>query len=335
MDLIARRGGAVVEKLAAEDSRAPDRSLLDLEQPAPALPADRSTSTGAIGVGLEVLDLGHGVDTRIELDPIGPALLLQVASNRSVWLRHPPGDVWALVYQADGMATYLGQSGRRCRLEAGDLCVVDMQRPFQMEPTGNYLQWVVVFRQTDRARSLSQAPRHTMHVPARDAPAVAWLKSALHNLVQQRHGGPPSQAAALQNLVRAVSAVPLPGVPLAGHLDRALRYIEAHEDAPDLEAGAVAAALGLSRRRLDQVFSGLLGEPVASFLKARCLKQAAAALADPAQSHRSIRDIALDSGYPHAAPFTRAFARRFGCVPSHYRAWGVGVVNSGGPSLTM
>jgi len=42
--------------------------------------------------------------------------------------------------QADGMASYMGQHGRRCRLEAGDLCVFDMQHPFQMEPTGTYLQ---------------------------------------------------------------------------------------------------------------------------------------------------------------------------------------------------
>jgi AraC-like DNA-binding protein len=326
MELIAgEEQGAVVETVATEDSGARARTLLELEEPGAAAASDRMPPAASVGVSLDVLDLGRGEDSRIELDDIGPALLLQVASNRSVWLRQPPGDVWALVYQVDGMASYMGQRGRRCRLEAGDLCVVDMQHPFQMEPTGAYLQWVVFVRQTGRMRGVSQLPRRTMHVPARDAPAVAWVKSALHTLVRQRHGAAEGHQAALQNLVRAVGAVPLPGVPLAGHLDRALRFIEAHHDGSSLEAGSIAAALGLSRRRLDQVFTGLLGEPAASFLKARCLQQAAEALADPAQAHRPIRDIALDCGYPHAAPFTRAFARRFGCTPSRYRELEMGV----------
>jgi len=319
MELIAREEDVVVGKLSTDDSGARAQNLLELEEPGAALESDRMPPDVSVGISLDVLDLGRGEDSRIELDHIGSASLLQVASNRAVWLRQPPGDAWALVYQVDGMASYMGQRGRRCRLEAGDLCVVDLRHPFQMEPTGGYLQWVAFIRQTDSTRWLSQLPRRIMHVPAQDAPAVTWVKSALHTLMRQRQASEDGHRIALQSLVRAVGAMPLPGVPLAGHLDRALRFIEAQHDEPSVGAGAIAAALGLSRRRLDQVFTGLLGEPVASFLKGRRLQQAAQALADPAQAHRPIRDIALECGYPHAAPFTRAFARRFGCTPSRHR----------------
>jgi AraC-like DNA-binding protein len=49
------------------------------------------------------------------------------------------------------------------------------------------------------------------------------------------------------------------------------------------------------------------------------LERARAALADPAQRHRRVLAIALESGFDDFSAFSRAFRRRFGMTPSEVR----------------
>ena len=84
-----------------------------------------------------------------------------------------------------------------------------------------------------------------------------------------------------------------------------------------------ATLAGLARRagrspfQLHREFCKVLGETPREFIERLRLEQAAAALL---ASSTSILNIALAAGFSGPEVFTRAFRRRFGCTPRHYRA---------------
>jgi AraC family transcriptional regulator len=65
-----------------------------------------------------------------------------------------------------------------------------------------------------------------------------------------------------------------------------------------------------------RVFRGMVGEPVAEYVRRLRLDQAAINLR---HSKKSVTDLALRWGYDSLEAFTRAFRQRFGVSPSQYR----------------
>jgi AraC family transcriptional regulator len=99
---------------------------------------------------------------------------------------------------------------------------------------------------------------------------------------------------------------------------RALWYIESHLSG-DVSLEAVADALGVSRFHLSRAFSASSGFPLALYVRARRLSEAAKALA---QGAPEIVAVALDAGYGSHEAFTRAFRQHFGLTPEQLRAQG-------------
>ena len=99
---------------------------------------------------------------------------------------------------------------------------------------------------------------------------------------------------------------------------RALWFIELHLS-DDLSLGRVAAVVGVSKFHLSHAFSATLGMPIASYVRARRLTQAAQALAAGAPE---ILPVALDAGYGSHEAFTRAFTQQFGVSPEQVRQAG-------------
>ena len=93
----------------------------------------------------------------------------------------------------------------------------------------------------------------------------------------------------------------------AGHLDQ------------DVSLAALAHQAGLSVFHLHRVFSAAAGETPKQFTLRLRLGRAAAMLLT---SDDSVLDIALDCGFQSHEAFCRAFRKRFGMTPSHYRARG-------------
>jgi AraC-like DNA-binding protein len=79
----------------------------------------------------------------------------------------------------------------------------------------------------------------------------------------------------------------------------------------------LARACGMGRGRLIRGFKLLYGRTVAGVLAERRLAGAACALQT---TNLPVSRIAADNGYCSNAAFTRAFSRRYGRVPSHFRA---------------
>lgn len=108
--------------------------------------------------------------------------------------------------------------------------------------------------------------------------------------------------------------------PLYGSVivQRAKAYIEANLGAATLDAPQVAAALGLSPRRLQELFQER-GQYVHGYIWERRLALAAARLADPQLDHMQIGTLAQACGFRSQAHFTRRFKEGHGLTPSEYR----------------
>ncbi len=97
--------------------------------------------------------------------------------------------------------------------------------------------------------------------------------------------------------------------------DKALWVIE-RNSTHHLTLNSIAAACNVSRSHLANAFGTASGWPVAKYLKARRLSEAAKRLADGAPD---ILTVALDFGYGSHEAFTRAFRDQFGVTPEQVR----------------
>ena len=100
---------------------------------------------------------------------------------------------------------------------------------------------------------------------------------------------------------------------------QAEQYMSRHLERPELDAQAVARALGVSLRHLNRRFAPR-GESVSDCLWRMRLERVRAALADPRLQRVTVAEIAYRHGFSSAAHFSRAFRRRFGTTPSGHRA---------------
>lgn len=85
-------------------------------------------------------------------------------------------------------------------------------------------------------------------------------------------------------------------------------------ESPSVEV--LAAQVGLSPRRLNEVFRDVFGMAVFEWLRGQRLNQAAELLMD---GSLSLKEVAFQAGYAHQPSFVRAFTSHFGQAPSGYR----------------
>ncbi len=101
-------------------------------------------------------------------------------------------------------------------------------------------------------------------------------------------------------------------------VQRAKAYVEAHLGDPGLDPPHLAAAMGLSLRRLQELFHER-GRHISDYIWDRRLETAAKRLSDPACAHLSIGMLAYGCGFASQAHFARRFKDRHGLSPRDYR----------------
>ncbi|MCJ2081135.1 helix-turn-helix domain-containing protein [Methylobacterium sp. J-090] len=108
--------------------------------------------------------------------------------------------------------------------------------------------------------------------------------------------------------------------PLHGTLvvQRAKAYIEANISDGTLDPPHLAAAMGVSLRRLQELFHEQ-GRHISAWIWERRLETAARCLADPKSRHVQIANLAYDCGFSSQSHFSRRFKDRFGMTPRDYR----------------
>lgn len=101
-------------------------------------------------------------------------------------------------------------------------------------------------------------------------------------------------------------------------MQRARAYIEANLHDPTLDPPRLAAATGVSLRRLQALFSAQ-GRHISDWIWHRRLEAAAKRLADPGCLHMPLGNLAYGCGFVSQSHFSRRFKERYGLGPRDYR----------------
>ncbi|MFC0437627.1 AraC family transcriptional regulator [Kutzneria buriramensis] len=210
----------------------------------------------------------------------------------------------------------LVQDDRRTVLEPGSLTFVDSSKPYKLDFEGEFEQLVVRV-------PVSMLPRRTLT----GATAVALGGDGPGRLVTDfllgldrtdpvaaRELAP--HAVGLLDTALGWAAGRTDGPQLAITRERVRRFMRRHASDPGLDAAAVAAACGISRRTLFRALAD--DEPFTSLLRRYRVERAQQMLLS--NPRRSLAAVAAESGFAGTTQLHRAFQRVTGDTPGCYRS---------------
>ena len=281
----------------------------------------------------------HGT---LEADAFGELRVARVTSSpqtvrRTASTVRAASDAWVLASVQLAGRTVVAQAGRQAVLRPGDVAFYDTARPYALTLPEDFDQVVLYLpRDAVEAAVPGALERVATRVPAghpcaRSLHALApWLlgdgggTDASGGALRERAGAGAATlfALALDALGSRPGAAAAPA--RAGALyRRAAALIDRRLDDPELGPAALARELGVSCRRLQEVFAARATTPSAALREAR-LERSRAWLADPGARHESIATIASRAGFDDPAGFSRRFRARYGQSPRQYRTGAAG-----------
>lgn len=262
--------------------------------------------------------------------PLGTGSLSYIHSPPAQLRYTPPGPIcsgpaFTLAIQLSG-ELIVSQHASRCRIGPGGVFTLDERFAFRLESA---LPCELVLVRMPRPAVLAQYPHvksHTATAMSSGAPGTALLRETVLRMLSVAPSLQPSQRiAAIATIIQMLGMADF-GVStdagsrrVADRIRSALSFVELSLFEPGFTASTVAAAQGISRRRLDALFRLAVGEPVSAHIWNRRLALAATFLADPRQRDQTVAQIANAVGFNDPAHFTRTFKRHFGCCPKHWR----------------
>lgn len=226
-------------------------------------------------------------------------------------------------------AMQVEQSGTISLLQTGDFALCTADRPYTLEIPSH--MDVACFRVPQSAigcgpTSVRRLAAHRLGTGAGMARLLKAYALALidRDAVDTCHGSEAAMhhlALLLGAAVDEVAAInPARGT---DHRERLLlqvrEFIARHIDDSALSVAAVAAAMRISTRYLQQLWS-TEGGSLAGHIAATRLERVAASLGSAARAQESLTQIAMSHGFNNMSHFSRAFRERFGTTPSSFRA---------------
>ncbi len=247
-------------------------------------------------------------------------------------------EAWVLASVQLAGRTVVAQAGREAVLRAGDVAFYDTARPYSLLLPDDFDQMVLYLPRD----AVEAAVPDGLDSMATRLPAAHPCARALHALAPwllDHELGPGANAMAgtlrcgaadgaatlftlaLDSLAHGATSTERRGDTHAAHSLhwRAQASIEHHLDDPSFDAPALAARLGVSPRRLQEVHAAAGTTPTRALRDAR-LERARAWLACAELRHEPIARIAARVGFDDPAGFSRRFRARFGCTPRECRA---------------
>ena len=213
-------------------------------------------------------------------------------------------------------------AGRRGRVEAGDIQIVDYARPFHSVTT-DYANLIVILARESVPAALLALEPHGL-VFARGSSAARLIGAAMQEVYAQADDMTVSEAeAAIEGIVALMTA--FARAKLAGdeadqvksRRKATLDYIDAHLANAALGPDEIAAAAKLSRASLYRLLAAEGG--IRAVLSRRRLDEALRLMLTDNNDERSLTDIAKACGFGGMTQFSRAFRARFGAPPRQYR----------------
>lgn len=223
----------------------------------------------------------------------------------------------------------LAQDGREAVLSPGDVVLYDSSRPNTVVMEDQFRWQVFAVPKTKLRRS----DRELAQITAVALPSASGLSrpvsAFLRGLAAEvpRLEGTPGAAALADSAVDLIAALVRSRFGQRWEVsdpDTVLReaicvFLRDHHGEHDLDPERVAAAHGISVRRLHALFEPT-GFSVSARLREERLAAIRADLADPALAHRSIERIAAAHGLRNASAFARLFRKAEGVTPREFRA---------------
>jgi AraC-like DNA-binding protein len=221
------------------------------------------------------------------------------------------------------------QNGREVTLGAGDACLMACpDTGTYNRPTLGRLLCVRLPRENLAALVPHLHDRTAQLIP-RDTAALRLLMSYIRVLGDNQALATPELRQLIVTHIHDLAALVLNPtrdnyVALESRGVRAARlravksFILKNLERRDLSVGSVAARLGVTPRYIQKLMESE-GTTFSGFVLSARLARVHSALRSPQSQHRSISDIAFDSGFGDISHFNHAFRRRYGASPSDIR----------------
>ncbi|MDP4003603.1 helix-turn-helix domain-containing protein [Methylobacterium sp. NEAU K] len=220
-----------------------------------------------------------------------------------------------------------GQFGRQASVGPGEMVIMDRASP-SMRLTAGMSQSLLLEIPRERFEVvLGSAQLYSALTIGADIASTTLVNTFLNELLRVRSVLTPDAAARMSEIgvdliVASIAERLAKEVPRPLHgtvvVQRAKAYVEAHLSDPTLDPPQLAAATGVSLRRLQELFHER-GQYISDWIWHRRLESAAKRLADPGCAHLPIGPIAYGCGFANQAHFSRRFKDRFGMAPSAFR----------------
>ncbi|MER2266255.1 AraC-like ligand-binding domain-containing protein [Methylobacterium oxalidis] len=258
------------------------------------------------------------------------ALAQSSAVNISHTERHSgqPSDDQLFVFMPLAGTKTLQQSGRHAMLMPGEFALIDPRLPHEGSFSDASEVLTLIFDRHLLESRLGAVQDLTAH-PVTPVTAEGQLASGYLTML-------PSQAGRLSSAAEDLVEVHLLDL-VAAALDKATKRqvsrgstarslirmklhaaIEARLSDPKLDASVIASAAGVSTRYANAVLADD-DTSLGRLIQAKRLERCRQALADPAQQHRSVSEIAYGWGFSDMTHFGRRFKAMYGLLPSEFR----------------
>lgn len=222
------------------------------------------------------------------------------------------------------------QFGNSTILRAGDMALYDSTSPYQLDLHDGFSKTVV---QLPKARLLARLPNAQLAAGHRIDGGSGLGRLVRENILSfARHAGegdPVLRATVQETLIDLIatgiastlgSQVVLSS-PEQHVLLRAKTWIRSHVRDPDLDRNSVSVAMGMSVRRLNEMFSKE-GTSISEHIRRQRLSMVADELRDERFATLSISEIAMRCGFCNLQHFSTLFKSRYGMTPTEWRNGG-------------
>ncbi len=269
---------------------------------------------------------------KLEAASVGPLVLTRVThgamrseATRGLIRRNGKDGTVVVIFKVAGTSKR-SQDGRSSVQRPGEVVVID-HRPAAHESSTDSQSLFLELPRERLESVLGSTRRYTSLTMGADVVSTGLTVTFFQELVRLRDRLDPDSATRMASvgvdLIVASIAERLTldvSQPLHGTVvvQRAKAHVEAHLGDSTLDPPQLAAAVGVSLRRLQELFQAR-GQHISDWIWQRRLEASAKRLADPGCAQMPIGSLAFGCGFANQAHFSRRFKERYGMAPREYR----------------
>lgn len=250
---------------------------------------------------------------------------LRTEATAATIRRHAKHDTLSVVIKLEGVSS-VEQDGRQAVQRPGDIVVIE-RRPTVMQSSSGSCSYLLEVPRQRLEGILGPSRLYTAKTVDAALPGATLVRTFIGELARVCETLTPDMSERMASIgidliVASLAESMARETPKMAQGDiivqRAKAHIESRFTDPALDPAAVAAGIGVSLRRLQELFQER-EHCVSEWIWERRLDSAAKRLRDPASAHVPIGTLAYDCGFSDQAHFSRRFRARYDHSPSEFR----------------